>query len=101
MMLLTEMGEMGRLRPPLSGSAILTLLHHMSVLDERGAAGGELPRLIREALGSLAVSDPRTGGSACRSAQLDPISSFLRSSNPALPPEKRPVPRIQLGKRTG
>jgi len=66
----------------------------MSVLEEGRAVGGELPRLIREALGSLAVLDPRAGGCACPNDQLDPFPASIRSSNQALPPEKRWVPRI-------
>ena len=94
------MGETGRLQPPLPSSAILTLLHHMSLLGGVLAAGGEHPSWTREALGSLAVSGPRTGGCACRNAQLDPVSVPIRSHNSALPPGGRWAPRIQLGKRT-
>ena len=99
MVLLTEGESAGSARQPLPSSAILTLSHHMSLLDGVRAAGGGLPSWIREALGSLAVSGSRTGGCACRNAQLDPVSVPIRSPNWALPPEKRWAPRIQLGKR--
>jgi len=66
----------------------------MSMLKEVRAVGGELSRLIREALGSLAVLDPRAGGFVCLNAQLDPFPASIRSSNQALPPEKRLIPRI-------
>jgi hypothetical protein len=35
MSLLNEKGETGRAPPPLSSSAILTIYHHMSLLDEK------------------------------------------------------------------
>jgi hypothetical protein len=49
MSVLNEEGEAGRALPPLSSSAILTIYHHMSLLDEERVSDEEPASQVSDA----------------------------------------------------